>query len=66
LEFAGVDVAGSAKAAGRKNEMDAGKLAEYDDRLNAYLRLSSFPVAVRFLRNWDEVPLRATCWPIVW
>ena len=39
--------------------MDAGKLAEYDDRLNAYLRLSSFPVAVRFLRSWDEVPPRA-------
>lgn len=39
--------------------MDAGKLAEYDDRLNAYLRLSSFPVAVSFLRSWDEAPPRA-------
>ena len=27
--------------------MVAGKLAEYDDRLNAYLRLTSFPVDVK-------------------
>ncbi len=46
-------------AVGRDDEMDAAKLAELDDRLNAYLRLSSFPVAVRFLRSWDEAPPRA-------
>jgi len=39
--------------------MEAAKLAQFDDRLNQYLRLSTFPVAVRFLRNWDEVPARA-------
>ncbi|MBS1201451.1 MAG: putative ArCR, partial [Proteobacteria bacterium] len=32
---------------------------EYEDRLNQYLRLNTFPVAVRFLRGWDEVPARA-------
>jgi len=31
----------------------------YEDRLNQYLRLNTFPVAVRFLRGWDEVPARA-------
>jgi len=33
--------------------------AEYEDRLNRYLRLNTFPVAIRFLRNWDEAPPRA-------
>ncbi len=39
--------------------MDAEKLRQYDGQLNRYLRLNSFPVAIRFLRNWDEVPERA-------
>lgn len=39
--------------------MESDKLAEYDERLNRYLRLASFPVAVRFLRGWDEAPARA-------
>jgi uncharacterized protein (DUF169 family) len=39
--------------------MEAAKLGQYDERLNQYLRLNTFPVAVRFLRNWDEVPPRA-------
>ncbi|KPJ79384.1 MAG: hypothetical protein AMJ58_12185 [Gammaproteobacteria bacterium SG8_30] len=33
--------------------------AEYEDRLNRYLRLNTFPVAVRFLRSWDEAPPKA-------
>ena len=32
---------------------------EYEDRLNQYLRLNTFPVAVRFLRSWEEMPARA-------
>ncbi len=39
--------------------MDAAMLAACDETLNRYLRLSSFPVAVRFLESWDEVPPRA-------
>lgn len=39
--------------------MEPGKPSDYEERLNPYLRLSTFPVAVRFLRNWDEVPPRA-------
>lgn len=39
--------------------MSHATLAEYEDRLNHYLRLNTFPVAVRFLRSWDEVPPRA-------
>ena len=39
--------------------MEATKLSEYDERLNRYLRLNTFPVAVRFLRSWDEMPARA-------
>jgi uncharacterized protein (DUF169 family) len=39
--------------------MNTDTMAGYEDRLNAFLRLSSFPVAVRFLRSWDEVPPRA-------
>jgi uncharacterized protein (DUF169 family) len=31
----------------------------YDDALNTYLRLASFPVAVRFLKSWDEAPPKA-------
>ena len=39
--------------------MEPAGLGEYDDRLNQYLRLNSFPVAVRFLRSWEEMPARA-------
>lgn len=39
--------------------METAKLLEYDERLNRYLRLSTFPVAVKFLRGWDEMPARA-------
>ena len=39
--------------------MNAEKLVEYDEKLNRYLRLNTFPVAVRFLRTWAEMPERA-------
>lgn len=39
--------------------MDPARLGQYDERLNQCLRLGTFPVAVRFLRSWDEVPPRA-------
>ena len=39
--------------------MESNTLSEYDARLNRYLRLNTFPVAVRFLRSWDEMPARA-------
>ena len=39
--------------------METAKLLKYDERLNRYLRLSTFPVAVKFLRGWDEMPARA-------
>lgn len=39
--------------------MSSTKLTEYDERLNRYLRLNTFPVAVSFLRSWDEMPARA-------
>jgi uncharacterized protein (DUF169 family) len=39
--------------------MEPANNGEYDERLSQYLRLSTFPVAVRFLRSWDEVPARA-------
>lgn len=39
--------------------MEPSQLREYDEKLNRYLRLDTFPVAVRFLRNWDEAPDRA-------
>jgi uncharacterized protein (DUF169 family) len=38
--------------------MDTAKMAEYEDNLNKYLRLGSFPVAVRFIKSWDELPPR--------
>ena len=34
-------------------------LGEYEERLNRYLRLNTFPVAVTFLRSWEDVPARA-------
>jgi uncharacterized protein (DUF169 family) len=39
--------------------MEPANLNEYDAKLNQYLRLSTFPVAVKFLRSWDEMPARA-------
>jgi len=39
--------------------MDATRLGEYDEKFSRYLRLSTFPVAVRFLRDWSEAPPRA-------
>jgi uncharacterized protein (DUF169 family) len=39
--------------------MEATKFVQLDERLNQYLRLATFPVAIRFLRSWDEVPARA-------
>lgn len=39
--------------------MDAATNADYDNRLNQYLRLNSFPVAVKFLKTWDEAPPKA-------
>ena len=41
--------------ANQGNPMDN---AEYDNKFNQYLRLSSFPVAVKFLESWEEVPPR--------
>ncbi len=38
--------------------MNAAKMSDYDESLNRYLRLSAFPVAVRFFKSWDEVPPR--------
>jgi uncharacterized protein (DUF169 family) len=39
--------------------MKSNEPAQYDEKLNRYLRLSTFPVAVKFLRSWDEAPERA-------
>jgi len=39
--------------------MESNTLSEYDAKLNRYLRLNTFPVAVRFLRSWNETPARA-------
>ena len=39
--------------------MDTATLAAYDAKLNEYLRLATFPVAVKFLKTWDEAPPRA-------
>ena len=38
--------------------MDTQEMAGHEDRLNKFLRLNSFPVAVRFIKSWDEVPPR--------
>ncbi len=38
--------------------MDSATLAEYDKRLNDFLRLNSFPVAVGFLESWEDMPPR--------
>ena len=39
--------------------MDTADMAELEDRLNQYLRLGSFPVAIRFVKSWDELPPRS-------
>ncbi|MDJ0956913.1 MAG: DUF169 domain-containing protein [Arenicellales bacterium] len=39
--------------------MSYDELTEYNHKLNRYLRLNTFPVAVKFLREWDEMPERA-------
>ncbi len=39
--------------------MDPSEITQYDTQLNRYLRLDSFPVTVKFLRSFDEVPPRA-------
>ena len=39
--------------------MDPKALAGYEEKLQKYLRLSSFPVAVKFLKSWDEAPPKA-------
>jgi len=39
--------------------MDTATLAQYDERLNQFLRLNTFPVAVRFLRRGEDAPPRA-------
>lgn len=39
--------------------METAELIKFDERLNRHLRLSTFPVAVKFLRSWDEIPARA-------
>ena len=39
--------------------MNAATPAAYDDALNTYLRLASFPVAVTYLKGWDEAPPKA-------
>jgi uncharacterized protein (DUF169 family) len=31
----------------------------YEDKLNQYIRLGSFPVAIKFLKSWDEAPPKA-------
>ncbi|MBI2178263.1 MAG: DUF169 domain-containing protein [Candidatus Tectomicrobia bacterium] len=38
--------------------MDTARMADCEERLNRHLRLNTFPVAVRFLKSWDEVPPR--------
>lgn len=39
--------------------MGPARLPEYDERLNRYLRLNTFPVSVKFLRSWEQLPERA-------
>jgi uncharacterized protein (DUF169 family) len=39
--------------------MGPARLTEYDEKLNRYLRLNTFPVSVKFLRNWEQLPQRA-------
>lgn len=42
-----------------ETSFDPAVLQRFDAALTTYLRLGSFPVAVRFIRSWDEVPERA-------
>ncbi len=39
--------------------MDPKTNTAYEDTLNQYLRLGSFPVAIKFLKSWDEAPPKA-------
>jgi len=39
--------------------METSNMADFDKSLNQFLRLTSFPVAVRFIQSWDELPPRA-------
>ncbi len=39
--------------------MDTQEMADHEDHLNRFLRLNSFPVAIRFIKSWEEVPPRA-------
>ncbi|GMQ90600.1 MAG: DUF169 domain-containing protein [Gammaproteobacteria bacterium] len=39
--------------------MDPTKLTEYDEKLSRYLRLNTFPVTVKFLTSWEQMPVRA-------
>ncbi len=39
--------------------MKSNALIEYDEKLNRYLRLNTFPVAVKFLTTWEDAPERA-------
>ncbi len=39
--------------------MELNELASVDEKLNRYLRLNTFPVSVKFLASWDEMPERA-------
>ncbi len=39
--------------------MEPRELAQCDEKLNKYLRLNTFPVCVKFLTSWDEMPERA-------
>ena len=33
-------------------------LISYEENLNKFLRLNSFPVAIKFLKNLEEIPER--------
>lgn len=39
--------------------MEPRDLVTVDEKLNRYLRLNTFPVSVKFLTSWDEMPERA-------
>ncbi len=43
----------------RTDAVKSTSLIEYDEKLNRYLRLNTFPVAVKFLTTWEDVPERA-------
>jgi uncharacterized protein (DUF169 family) len=39
--------------------MDTSTNVESDEKLNQYLRLNTFPVAVKFLKSWEDAPPKA-------